>query len=140
LLSFSRPSRHIHRWLQHHSPVLTSADYNTLLQLTAISSRGSKPKWDRQHYIEQKCYECAFTSDYPNRTTIEKSNCVNIFNRDVATAFLINRTLEWRIEDIFDAMIEENSMMRPYKNEMVQNLISEIVLFAQRLIPVELEF
>lgn len=95
-----------------------------------------------KHYEEYKegiYYECTFTPDYVDEITGGRSEKDKLFNPESPTAFLINRTQEWRIEEIFESMLEENGVIRPYKSEMLQNLIAEIALFSLRLIPVNLK-
>lgn len=91
-----------------------------------------------EQYKDGKCYECSFTPNYLCKKATELSRIMNLFNPEVSTAFLVNHTQGWRIEEIFESMIEESLVDRPFKIEMLQNLITELSIFTQRLIPVDL--
>ncbi|WPU96931.1 hypothetical protein SNE25_15525 [Mucilaginibacter sabulilitoris] len=91
-----------------------------------------------EQYKDGKCYECSFTPNYLCKKSVEISQIMNLFNSEISTAFLVNHTQEWRIEEIFESMIEESLVNRPFKSEMLQNLITELSVFTQRLIPVDL--
>lgn len=88
---------------------------------------------------EWTSYECFFARDYLSKKTVEVAQVMDLFNPMTPTAFLVSKRFERRIEEIFESMIEENLTMQQFRNEMLKNLITELVLFTQRLIPVELK-
>lgn len=115
----------------HESGFPPVANFSTLLFMHPESNQS-------EQYQDGKCYECSFTPDYLSKKAAEVSQIMNLFNPAMPTAFLVSCTQEWRIEEIFESMIEESLVKRPCKNEMLQNLITEIAIFTQRLIPVVL--